>query len=59
MRNLVVSALFEKGATYEDLSTLLGHTDFGTLKKYLTMNRTSATKRTNKIAQTLLVDPME
>ena len=58
MRDLTVSAMFESGASFEDLSALLGHTDGATLKKYLTINRAHATKRTNEIAQGLLVNPM-
>ncbi len=59
MRNLTVSALFEKGATFEDLSTMLGHNDIATIKKYLTMNRTAATKRTNKMTLLLHENPMD
>ena len=54
MRNLSVSALSAMGASLTDLTALLGHQDSGTLKKYLSLQRESATRNTNDLSAKLL-----
>lgn len=54
MRNLSVSALSAMGASLGDLTALLGHNDSSTLKKYLSLQRESATKNTNELSNKLL-----
>ncbi len=54
LRNLAVSALAAKGASVTDLSALLGHTDAGTIRKYLSLQREASTTTTNKLSQELL-----
>lgn len=54
MRNLCVSALAGMGVNATDLSAMLGHTDATTINKYLTFQRGSSTRRTNRIAEKLL-----
>ncbi|MDB2562192.1 tyrosine-type recombinase/integrase [Sulfurimonas sp.] len=54
MRNLSVSALSATGASSTDLSSMLGHLDTGTLKKYLSLQRTTASKATNMLSEQLL-----
>lgn len=54
MRNLAVSALSAMGASLGDLTALLGHNDSGTLKKYLSLQRQSATENTNELSNKLL-----
>lgn len=55
MRNLAVSALSASGVNATELSAMLGHTDTGTLKKYLSLQRESATQETSNASQRLLV----
>jgi integrase len=54
MRNLSVSALSAMGASLGDLTALLGHNDSSTLKKYLSLQRETATRNTNDISAKLL-----
>ncbi len=54
MRNLSVSALSAMGAEATHLSSMLGHQDAGTLKKYLSLQREASTKITNALSQKLL-----
>ena len=54
MRNISVSALAASGADALDLSSMLGHLDSGTLKKYLSLQREVASKKTNDISSQLL-----
>ena len=54
MRNLSVSALSAMGASLGDLTALLGHNDSSTLKKYLSLQRETATRNTNDISEKLL-----
>ncbi len=55
MRNLCVSALYQSDkASLGDLSAMLGHTDFNTLKKYLTGDREKSTQRTTQASMELL-----
>jgi integrase len=54
MRNLAVSALSSMGVDVTHLSAMLGHTDAGTLKKYLSLQREASTKVTNNMSQKLL-----
>ena len=54
MRNLCVSALIDEGVSHGDLSSMLGHTDLSTLRKYLSLQNKSATSRTNKASSKLL-----
>ncbi len=54
MRNLSVSALSAMGASATHLSSMLGHQDAGTLKKYLSLQRKSATAVTNELSKKLL-----
>lgn len=54
MRNLSVSALSAMGVDSMTLSGMLGHTDSGTLKKYLSLQRANATQTTNEASQKLL-----
>ena len=56
LRNLAVTALFEMGVALGDLSSMLGHTDFTTLKKYLTQGRKEGTSRTNAVSERFLND---
>jgi len=54
MRNIAVSALSASGANALDLSSMLGHLDSNTLKKYLSLQREGASKKTNSISEQLL-----
>lgn len=54
MRNLAVSALASKGVDVTHLSAMLGHNDAGTLKKYLSLQRTASTNVTNDVSRCLL-----
>lgn len=54
MRNLAVSALASEGVDVTHLSAMLGHTDAGTLKKYLSLQRTASTSVTNDVTAKLL-----
>ena len=54
MRNLAVSALSAKGVDATHLSAMLGHTDAGTIKKYLSLQRSDSTAVTNMVSQELL-----
>jgi len=54
MRNLAVSALSTSGVSATELSAMLGHTDAGTLRKYLSLQRDTATSVTNDASQRLL-----
>lgn len=54
MRNLAVSALASKGVDVTHLSAMLGHNDAGTLKKYLSLQRTASTNVTNDVSRLLL-----
>jgi len=55
MRNLCVSALYQSdSASLGDLSAMLGHTDFNTLKKYLTGDREKSSQRTTQASMELL-----
>ena len=54
MRNLSVSALSTMGVDTIHLSSMLGHTDTSTLKKYLSLQRASSSEVTNNISEQLL-----
>lgn len=54
MRNLSVSALASQGVDVTHLSAMLGHNDAGTLKKYLSLQRTASTNVTNDVTAKLL-----
>ena len=54
MRNLAVSALSATGADSMHLSSMLGHLDSNTLKKYLSMQREEASQVTNDLSAQLL-----
>jgi len=54
MRNLSVSALSSMGVEITHLSAMLGHTDSGTIRKYLSLQREESTSITNAISQKLL-----
>ena len=54
MRNISVSALAASGADSLDLSSMLGHLDNNTLKKYLSLQREGASRKTNSISSQLL-----
>ena len=54
MRNLAVSALASRGVEITHLSAMLGHTDSGTIRKYLSLQREASTKVTNEASQKLL-----
>lgn len=54
MRNLLVSALASEGVDVTHLSSLLGHQDGSTLKKYLSLQRTASTKVTNDAVSYLI-----
>lgn len=54
MRNLSVSALASMGVSATHLSSLLGHTDGGTIRKYLSLQREQSTAVTNEASQKLL-----
>ena len=54
MRNIVVSALASVGADTTHLSSLLGHLDTGTLKKYLSLQREASSEITNELSNKLL-----
>jgi integrase len=54
MRNLAVSALSSMGVEATHLSAMLGHTDAGTLRKYLSLQREQSTSATLKASQILL-----
>lgn len=54
MRNLAVSALSTMGVDSLALSSMLGHTDPATLRKYLTMQRASDTENIANISQVAL-----
>jgi integrase len=54
MRNLSVSALSSMGVEVTHLSAMLGHTDSGTIRKYLSLQREASTAVTNEAAQRLL-----
>ncbi len=58
MRNLVVSALSASGVEVTHLSAMLGHTDSGTIRKYLSLQREASTTVTNKASKALL-DPTQ
>ncbi len=59
MRNLAVSALSAMGVETTHLSAMLGHTDPGTLRKYLSLQRAESTTRTNEAAKALLINHKE
>ncbi len=54
MRNLSVSALAAMGVDITHLSAMLGHTDSGTIKKYLSLQREASTAVTNEVSKRLL-----
>ena len=54
MRNLSVSALSSMGVEITHLSAMLGHTDSGTIRKYLSLQREASTVVTNDASQRLL-----
>jgi len=54
MRNLSVSALASMGVSATHLSSLLGHQDGGTIRKYLSLQREASTVVTNEASQRLL-----
>ena len=54
MRNLSVSALAATGADAMHLSSMLGHLDSNTLKKYLSMQRGVSSEVTNSISERIL-----
>ena len=49
MRNLAVSALSSMGIEITHLSAMLGHTDSGTIRKYLSLQREASTAVTNQV----------
>ena len=53
MRNLAVSALAST-TSITNLSAMLGHNDAGTIRKYLSLQRETATAATNEASQKLL-----
>lgn len=55
MRNLAVSALSSMGVEATHLSAMLGHTDAGTLRKYLSLQRQQSTSATLQVSQMLLI----
>ncbi len=54
MRNLSVSALASMGVEITHLSAMLGHTDSGTIRKYLSLQREASTAVTNEASVRLL-----
>jgi integrase len=54
MRNLAVSALAAMGVEVTHLSSMLGHTDGGTIKKYLSLQREASTEVTNEASKRIL-----
>ncbi len=54
MRNLSVSALSSMGVEITHLSAMLGHTDSGTIRKYLSLQREASTAITNEMSIKLL-----
>lgn len=54
MRNLAVSALASMGVSSTHLSSLLGHQDGGTIRKYLSLQRETSTEVTNEASKRLL-----
>jgi integrase len=54
MRNLSVSALSSMGVEATHLSAMLGHTDAGTLRKYLSLQRKQSTSATLEASHMLL-----
>jgi len=54
MRNLSVSALSAMGVEVTHLSAMLGHTDSGTIRKYLSLQREASTTVTNEASKRLL-----
>lgn len=54
LRNLSVSALSAMGVEITHLSAMLGHTDSGTIRKYLSLQREASTAVTNEASQRLL-----
>ncbi len=54
MRNLSVSALSSMGVEITHLSAMLGHTDSGTIRKYLSLQREASTAVTNEASKKLL-----
>ena len=54
MRNLAVSALSATGVEITHLSSMLGHTDSGTIRKYLSLQREVSTEVTNEASERLL-----
>jgi site-specific recombinase XerD len=54
MRNLAVSALSSMGIESTHLSAMLGHTDAGTLRRYLSLQREQSTSATLQASQILL-----
>lgn len=54
MRNLSVSALSSMGVEITHLSAMLGHTDSGTIRKYLSLQREASTAVTNEASKRLL-----
>lgn len=54
MRNLSVSALSSMGVEITHLSAMLGHTDSGTIRKYLSLQREASTAVTNAASERLL-----
>jgi integrase len=54
MRNLSVSALASMGVSATHLSSLLGHQDGGTIRKYLSLQREASTAVTNEASIRLL-----
>ena len=54
MRNLLVSALSAQGVEAIHLSSILGHTDANTIKKYLSLQRKSSSAVANQATEDLL-----
>ncbi len=54
LRNLSVSALASTGTSTTHLSAMLGHTDGGTIRKYLSLQREASTAITNEASKKLL-----
>ena len=55
MRNLSVSALASMGVEITHLSAMLGHTDGGTIRKYLSLQREESTTVTDEASKRLLL----
>jgi len=59
MRNLSVSALASMGVPVTHLSAMLGHTDSGTIRKYLSLQREASTAVTNEASKRILLQDIK